>query len=111
MKKINGNPLFGALKLMLVPMIIISVFILVWLKSEITSIEYRISQYESERMNLLKKRKELIVKRSDSLSVKNIEAIAMDKLGLTFPDRKKVIYVKRGEEPYNFKAGLGTHTE
>jgi hypothetical protein len=110
-KRQMRSPIRSVVRIMIIPMIIISVFMLVWLKSEITSIEYRISGYETEKMDLLKKKKELIVLRSDALSVKNIEHVAMNRLGLTFPDRKKVIYVKRGENPYNFRAGLGPQSE
>jgi hypothetical protein len=105
------SPFWRVIRIMIVPMIIVSVFMLVWLKSEITSIEYRISEYETEKMDLMKKKKDLIVLRSDALSVKNIEHVAMDKLGLTFPDRKKIIYVKRGENPHNVRAGLGPRSE
>ncbi|GBE31474.1 MAG TPA: hypothetical protein ENG80_02045, partial [Nitrospirae bacterium] len=107
MRRRKDNNLFWSfVRFSIVPVIIIFVFMLVWLKSEVTSLEYRISEHEKERMDLLEQKKELIVKRSDLLSVKNIEYVAMKKLGLTFPDRKRVIYVKRGDMPHNFKAGL-----
>lgn len=102
------NPLWSTVRLLMLPMIILAVFMLVWLKSEITSLEYKISEYERERLDLLKTKKELIVRRSDILSIKNIEYVAMNKFGLSFPDRKKVIYVKRGDSPFNVKAGLGS---
>jgi len=98
----------GIARLMVIPMIILSIFALVWLKAEITSLEYRISRYEKERLDLLRRKKELIVKRSELLSIENIEHIAMNRLGLTFPDRKKVIYVKRGGGTFNYRAGFGT---
>lgn len=111
MRRPIRSPFWRAVRIMIAPMIVVSVFMLVWLKSEITSIEYRISEYETEKMDLLKRKKELIVHRSDELSVKNIEHVAMEKLGLTFPDRKKIIYVKRGENPYNFRAALAPPSE
>jgi hypothetical protein len=102
----SKSSLWGIIRLLIVPAIIISVFMLIWLKSEITSLEYRISEYESERLDLLKQKKTLIVRRSDILSIKNIEYVAMNRFGLSFPDRKKVIYVKRGESPFNVRAGM-----
>ena len=105
------NSLWGIVRLLMLPAMIVAVFMLVWLKSEITSLEYRTSEHERERLDLLKEKKELIVRRSDILSIKNIEYMAMNKFGLTFPDRKKVIYVKRGESPFNVRAGLDSGTE
>ena len=83
MRRRKDNNLFWSfVRFSIVPVIIIFVFMLVWLKSEVTSLEYRISEHEKERMDLLEQKKELIVKRSDLLSVKNIEYVAMKKLGL-----------------------------
>ncbi len=99
------------MKFMIVPTIILAIFMLVWLKSEITSLEYRISNYERVKLDLLKKKKELVVVRSDMLSIKNIEKTAMGELGLTFPDRKKVYYVKRGDGPFHYKAHFDSSSE
>lgn len=96
--------LWSSVKIFFLPVIIISVFLMIGLKGKITSLEYRISELESQKLHLVKEKKELLVKRSDLLSIKNIEHVAMNRLGLTFPDRKRVIYVKREELPHNFRA-------
>lgn len=96
--------LWIVVKVFFIPMVLLSVFLMVGLKGKITSLEYRISELENRKLQLAKEKKELLVKRSDLLSVKNIEHVAMNRLGLAFPDRKRVIYVKKTEMPHNFRA-------
>jgi len=96
--------LWIVVKVLFIPMILFSVFLMVGLKGKITTLEYRISELENRKLQLAKEKKELLVKRSDLLSVKNIEHVAMNKLGLEFPDRKRVIYVKKTDMPHNFRA-------
>ena len=110
-KREEKNLVWNVVRILLAPLIIVSVFLLVWLKSEITSLEYRISDFENKRLGLLKDKKELILKRSDILSIENVEHVAMNRFGLTFPDRKKVFYVKRGEGPYNVRADYGSYSD
>lgn len=101
---VRDSLLWVTVKVFFIPMVLISVFLVVGLKGKITSLEYRISELENRKIQLTKEKKELLVKKSDLLSVKNIEHVAMNRLGLAFPDRKRVIYVKRTEMPHNFRA-------
>lgn len=102
--QVRDSMLWILVKVFFVPMIVLSVFLMVGLKGKITSLEYRISELEKRKLELVKEKKELLVKRSDLLSIKNIEHVAMNRLGLSFPDRKRVIYVKKTDLPHNFRA-------
>jgi cell division protein FtsL len=105
MRRTAGDSfLWSAVKILFLPGVIISVFLMIWLRTGITSLEYRVSELEAKKLKLMKEKKELLVSRSDMLSIRNVERVAMGRLGLTFPDRKKVIYVKTDEQPYQYRA-------
>lgn len=81
------------------------VFGLVWLRSQITSMEYRIGMIEREKMEALKEEKALYAEMSSLLS---IEQVAKSDAGLQFPDRQRVIYVKRDKGGVPYTASLRT---
>ncbi|MGE5893247.1 MAG: hypothetical protein ACM34I_04265 [bacterium] len=105
MRRRQGDgPFWSFMKIVSIPGIVLSVFLMIWLRASITSLEYRISELETRKIEAANKKKELLVARSEMLSVRNVELVAMERLGLRFPDRKKVIYVKRDDHPYNLRA-------
>lgn len=92
------KPLFLAL-------LICGIFSIVWLRSNITSMEYRISELENKKMDRLRETKMLMAERAFLLSMQKVERTAVRDLGLVFPDRTRVVYVKeRDSGP--FRASL-----
>lgn len=74
--------------------LICGIFSIVWLRSSITSIEYTISELENKKMDRLRETKTLMAERASILSMQKVERTAVQNLGLVFPDRTKVVYVK-----------------
>lgn len=82
------------IKPVFVAFLICGIFGIVWLRSSITSVEYRISELENKKMDKLKEAKILMAERASALSLQKVERTAMRDLGLIFPDRTKVVFVK-----------------
>ncbi len=83
----------------LVVLLFASVFGLVWLRSQITSVEYRIGRMQGQKLEAMKEEKVLVARMASLLSLKQVEARNLE---LQFPDRQKVVYVRRekGGVPY-----------
>lgn len=83
-------------------LVVLGVFGLVWLRSSIRSVEYEIGALERELGGVQKGRKVLVAERASLFSIQKTGKIAGERIGLDFPDRAKVFYVKRdkGDIPY-----------
>ncbi len=95
----------GILSFVYIPLIaaifLFGIFSLVWLRSSIRAMEYSIAALDEQRMEILKERKALMAEKASILSIQNVEHKTGEKLGLVFPDRVKVVYVKKGNTmPY-----------
>lgn len=92
---------------MLVSVLSAGFFGIVWLRSNIVSTEYSISELENRKMAKMRETKMLMAERAAVLSMKKAEKRIVSELGLTFPDRKKVLYVDvRKTGPQKASAGL-----
>jgi hypothetical protein len=92
-----------AVKPVLVLVFVLGIFGLVKMRAAIVSTEYDIGKLEKQKQELLVKRKAMQAEFSSQLSLKSIEA---SKLALVFPDRERVIYVRRDEGGMPYKASL-----
>ncbi|MEJ2314125.1 MAG: hypothetical protein P8Y85_04980 [Nitrospirota bacterium] len=89
----------------LVVFLFAGIFGMVWLRSRITSMEYRMGTLEREKVEALKQEKALYAEMSSLLS---IEQVAKNGMKLEFPDRQRVIYVKRDKGGVPYTASLKT---
>jgi cell division protein FtsL len=107
------NRLIAMLKPLSIVVLLLSIFSIVWLRSSIVSLEYNISNLEKKKTELMIQRKILTAERANLISVERFENAASN--GLVFPDRIKVVHVKKAKEiePYrvSFKEGLGEITK
>ncbi|MDI6727476.1 MAG: hypothetical protein QMD44_00950 [Thermodesulfovibrionales bacterium] len=99
------NRLLAMLKPLSIAMLLLSIFSIVWLRSSFVSLEYSISSLEKKKSVLMRDRKMLAAERASLLSVERFEKVAVSNTvngGFTFPDRVKVVYVKKAKdnEPY-----------
>jgi hypothetical protein len=86
------------LKPLFVLLLLSGIFGIVWLRSSILTMEYRISELENKRMERLREAKMLVAERAALLSMQKVEKTAVRTLGLVFPDRTRVLYVKGAAE-------------
>jgi len=84
-----------------VTLILCGVFGIVWLRSNFTTLEYHISELENRKIEELRETKMLMGERVTLLSLHSAGKARASKLGMVFPDRSKVVYVKEGKlTPY-----------
>jgi hypothetical protein len=82
------------------------IFAIVWLRSNLISLEYSISELEKHRLDSLREAKMLIAEKSSQLAFLKVEKKAATNLGLVFPSRTKVLHVKeKSAGPYNVAYG------
>ena len=83
-------------------LVVIGFFGLIWLRSSIRSVQYELGALENEHWGVLRQRMELDADRATLFSAGQIGSVTAEKLGMDFPDRTKVFYVKRdrGSIPY-----------
>jgi hypothetical protein len=98
-------------KPLLVALLLLGLFGLIWLRSSIVAVNYEIHNLEENKMGALTDMKLLLADRAKLMSLARIDTplrgtAANDQYadnGYIFPDRIKVVHVKRskGVAPYN----------
>ncbi|HXX80562.1 MAG TPA: hypothetical protein VEI46_03385 [Thermodesulfovibrionales bacterium] len=92
------------------------IFAIVWLRSSILTMEYSIGELECKKMERLREAKMLLAERAMLLSMQKMEKTAVRSLGLVFPDRTRVVYVRgAGQGPLKAsfeksRYGFGDHS-
>lgn len=85
---------------------IFGVFGLVYLKSSVMKLEYSLGDLEKTKMNYLRERKMLLAEKTRFLSLEKFEASSSGTYGFVFPDRIRVIHVKKQKDSLPYKASL-----
>lgn len=88
----------GVLSYLIRPLCLIlllcGIFCIVWLRSNLFSLEYKISELENRKMQGLSEAKRLIADTAAFQSIQKVENRTALHAGLVFPDRARVIYVR-----------------
>lgn len=101
------NSTFGSiLRFTLIILPLCLIFMIIHLRSSITALEYDLGQLQTQRVSLIKEKRELIATRAGLDSVGKVEHLASRKMGLGYPDRKKVFFIKTTEAPAPYMTGL-----
>ncbi len=88
-------------------LILCGLFGIVWLRSKVVTVEYAISELENNRTEKIREAKMLLAERASALSMQKVEKATINSLGLRFPDRTRVLYVKErtnGPQRASFEA-------
>jgi hypothetical protein len=111
----KGSVTSYLLKPLCVVILLTGAFGLVWLRSSVTSAAYNLSSLEDQRTAALKEMKTRLAERSRLMALSNLDrpggkqAPGEKKLasgGFVFPDRVKVVQVKRSRGPEAYKASF-----
>jgi|Deesub1362B_J571_1020462.scaffolds.fasta_scaffold02804_4 hypothetical protein len=81
------------IKIFLILVIVAGIFAIAWLRSSIYSLQYELGGLQEELRAELLERQRLLAQRAQLLSVKGLRLRAQG-LGLGFPERSRVFYVK-----------------
>lgn len=84
---------FNIIFCFLIFLIIFSVFGILWIRSNVIAVEYRLSQLEEKKKNLLREHRMLLAQKSSLTSIARLERGEV--FSLHFPDRKRVIYISQ----------------
>ncbi len=107
MTHVNRSGIFSFFVVPLsVLLILFGIFSIVWLRSSVRTAEYSIAALDHKRMEILRERKTLMAEKAGLLSIQSVKNKDSGKLALVFPDRIKVVYVKKDGKNTPFKASL-----
>ncbi len=98
------------IKPLFVTFLLCGLFGIVWLRSNFISAEYTISEFENKKADRLREAKMLMAEKASLMSMHKVEKTAVRDIGLVFPDRKKVVYVKertQGPQRVSLEIPLG----
>lgn len=83
------------------------IFCLVWLRSSLLSMEYKISELENRKKQILRETKTMMADTAEFRSIQKVENHTAPNAGLVFPDRARVIYVRGSRDvPQHVSLGL-----
>jgi hypothetical protein len=109
--KANTNMLSLLYKPLLAACLLLGLFGLIWLRSSIVEVNYKIHDLEEKKMGALTDMKLLLANRAKLMSLERIDTSLQGKTvarryadnEYVFPDRIKVVHIKRskGPAPYN----------
>ncbi len=95
------------LKPLCIALLLAGQFSLVWLKSNVLTLEYKIGVLEKMKAEQIKERRLLLAEKAGLQSLERLEASSMENDSFVFPDRVRVIHVKRQKGSLPHKASLG----
>lgn len=101
-RRVKRHKRWGLLKFCFFLFVFISVFAIVWLRTAVVNLGYELSELEKQKTLLLREGRLISAERANLYSVGKIEEVAIKQLGMSFPKREKIFFVKktRGAAPY-----------
>jgi len=94
-RRIKRTRRWFLLRLGLLMYLVLGLFALVWLRTEIVNMEYELAELNAEKLALLREERYLLAERASLYSAERIEDIATKRLGMGVPERENIFYVKR----------------
>ncbi|HDK41034.1 MAG TPA: hypothetical protein ENG93_00080 [Nitrospirae bacterium] len=79
------------------------VFALIWIRTTVVQLNYELSGLETQRRSLLREEKTVLAEKANFYSVGHIEKVAIQRLGMSLPERENIYFVKQitaGAAPY-----------
>jgi cell division protein FtsL len=86
--------------------VFIGVFTLVWLRTTVVNLGYELSELENQKTTLLREGKLFSAERANLYSASRIEEVAIKDLGMSFPKRDKIFFVKKTTGAIPYKASI-----
>lgn len=84
------------------------IFFIIWLRSNVVTMEYELGKLQSRKIQLIQDKQELLARKAQITSAMRVEYVAQNDLGLTYPSRQKVFYVKPSAGVIPYRAGLSS---
>jgi hypothetical protein len=87
-------------------LLIVGLFSVLWLRSNIVSLEYGLSNLDKKKITLMREKKMLMAERAHLLSIERFQKLASTGSGFIVPDRVRVVSVKRMKGGDTYKVSL-----
>ena len=112
--KTSSNMLSFLYKPLFVALMLLGLFSLIWLRSHVVKTAYDLRNLEVKKMEALKNMKMLLAERAKLMSLEKVNASFQGKIqdgtvyanNLVFPDRVRVVHIKRNSKTEAYKASL-----
>ncbi|KPK45547.1 MAG: hypothetical protein AMK74_03075 [Nitrospira bacterium SM23_35] len=95
MRKTRMSLAMLVLRPVMVILLFAGVFGLVYLRSNVTKLEYSLGELEKKKVHCLRDRKMLFAEKTSQLSFARLESSADDRDGFVLPDRLQVVHVSK----------------
>ena len=104
--RVKYNSKWILFKLMFFACLVIGLFVLVGLRSSVVNLEYELAELSSQKVVLVRTNKLLVAQRASFYSASKVEDAATGKLGMQFPERGDVFYLKKVSGASVYKVSL-----
>lgn len=105
------NIFFFLIKPLCIVLLLFLNFGLIWLKSNVISLEYNISNLEKRKEECLRERKLLFAEKANLQSFETVNSSFSEDYGFVFPNRVRVIHVKRKSVPLPYSVSMKRNDE
>lgn len=117
--KANSNMLSFVYKPLFVVLMLLGLFSLVWLRSHVVKTAYDLRSLEVKKMEALKDMTMLLAERAKLMSLEKVNASFKGKIqdgtvyasNFVFPDRVRVVHIKRKNKTEAFNASFNLKSE
>ncbi|MGD0281997.1 MAG: hypothetical protein ABSB95_06510 [Dissulfurispiraceae bacterium] len=106
MRRRKQNRVISLLKPVSLLLLLFLIFVIVWLRSSVVSLEYSLSNLENRRAELTRERKLLAAEQANLLYIGRLQSVASNGTGFGFPDRVRVVYVNASPGRDMYKASF-----
>lgn len=108
MRLMRKSKWYNIFKPAFIVFLLISVFAMIWLRSGVVSLEYKISELEKKKNEMARDIKVIAAEKSSLLSVGRLTSTSNQ---FVFPDRVRVVFVQRTDTSETSKASLSAFSK
>jgi hypothetical protein len=105
----RNNKTVSALKALSLVVAVVLVFSVVWLRTNVTRLEYKLSDLEKQKTEALRVQKAMVAQKAGLVTLTRVEKTDLSGHGFSFPERKKVVFVRGMGEAAPSKVSYNTH--
>ncbi len=89
-----------------IALLLLGMFSIVWLRSSVIKLEYKLGELEKKKEECLKVKRMLLAEKASLFSFERVESSMGKNNRFIFPDRVKVIHIEKQKEPLPYRASL-----
>lgn len=87
-------------------LLLLGMFGVVWVRSSVVKLEYKIGELEKKKEECLKAKRMLLAEKASLFSFERVDTSMGKHHRFIFPERVRVIHIEKQKEPKTYKASL-----